>query len=210
MLEIIFEILKFFLIVSLVTALISLINARTEAILLSGTNSVIRFLFSFIGTPLHELSHAFMCLVFGHKITDMRLLILDPNSNVAGYVSHTYNKNNFYQNLGNFFIGIAPILGGFLTVSIIYKQFMISPKQISFWISLLICQQIIIHMRCSKQDIMNSLYGAATFAMIIAIIGIFFTTKLQSINEIVLKYGFAMILVSGINYLICSLITKRC
>ena len=59
----------------------------------------------FIGTPIHELSHAFFCLVFGHKITAIRLWSPHGEGGNLGYVSHTYRKRNF-------FIGVAPILGG--------------------------------------------------------------------------------------------------
>ncbi|WP_158291360.1 hypothetical protein [Desulfosporosinus sp. Sb-LF] len=53
-----------------------------------------------------------MCLVFKHQITDIRLFSLHPTDQRLGYVTHSYNKESIYQNIGNFFIGIAPILSG--------------------------------------------------------------------------------------------------
>ena len=65
-----------------------------------------------IGTPVHELGHAIMCLIFGHKITDMKLWIPRPENGVYGYVAHSYNQKNLWQKLGNLFIGLGPIFSG--------------------------------------------------------------------------------------------------
>jgi hypothetical protein len=65
-----------------------------------------------IGTSIHELGHAFFCVIFRHKIQEMKLFIPNPRDDTLGYVSHTYNHNSFYQRVGNFFIGVGPILFG--------------------------------------------------------------------------------------------------
>lgn len=75
---------------------------------------------SFIGTPFHELSHALMAILFGHKIEKIQLFNFNLNG-VQGYVNHTYNPNNFYHLFGNFFIGIAPLILGSLFIILLYR-----------------------------------------------------------------------------------------
>ncbi len=65
-----------------------------------------------IGTTVHELSHALLCVIFRHKITEISLFSPDTESGVLGYVRHGWDKKSLYQNLGLLFIGIAPLLVG--------------------------------------------------------------------------------------------------
>ena len=66
----------------------------------------------FIGTPIHELSHALMCIIFFHKIKEIKFFQIDSESGTMGYVNHSHNPKNIYQVTGNYFIGTAPLFVG--------------------------------------------------------------------------------------------------
>lgn len=71
---------------------------------------------AWLGTPVHELGHAIMCLLFGHKIVDIKFLQTPGADGTLGYVAHRYDPQSLYQRIGNFFIGIAPLLSGGLAI----------------------------------------------------------------------------------------------
>lgn len=78
----------------------------------------------YFGTPVHELSHALMCVLFGHTVTKMKLVNSDKRSRTLGYVEHTYYKTNLYHQIGNYFIGVSPILAGGAVVLLLVWLFM--------------------------------------------------------------------------------------
>ena len=64
---------------------------------------------AWFGTPVHELGHALMCLLFAHRIEHIRLFSTRHGS---AQVQHSYNKRNLYAVFGNFWIGLGPIFTG--------------------------------------------------------------------------------------------------
>ncbi|SHI98756.1 hypothetical protein SAMN02745163_01177 [Clostridium cavendishii DSM 21758] len=79
-----------------------------------------------IGTPIHEIGHFLMCIIFGHTVTEVKLLRPKAckQDGVLGYVKHSFNKNSLYQNIGNFFIAIGPLVFGSLTMFLTMKIFL--------------------------------------------------------------------------------------
>jgi hypothetical protein len=63
------------------------------------------------GVVIHELGHAFFCVIFGHRIVRMNLFRPQPDGTL-GFVQHSYNPKSLYQQFGNFFIGTGPIWFG--------------------------------------------------------------------------------------------------
>ena len=74
------------------------------------------YIIAWLGTPIHELGHALFCIIFGHKITKIEFFKPDPQTGTLGYVNHQWNKGNPWQVLGNFFIGIGPVIIGCLVL----------------------------------------------------------------------------------------------
>jgi hypothetical protein len=70
------------------------------------------YLVAWLGTPVHELGHALFCIIFMHRIEEIRFFKPDQNTGTLGYVYHKWNPKNPWHVLGNFFIGIGPMVLG--------------------------------------------------------------------------------------------------
>jgi len=70
-----------------------------------------------LGIPVHELGHIFFCIIFGHKINNMLLYSFNPYE--IEHVDHSWNPDSLYQRIGNFFIGIGPLIFSSIIVYII-------------------------------------------------------------------------------------------
>jgi len=141
-----------------------------------------------IGTPIHELGHALFCILFRHRIVEMKLYSPDPSSGTLGHVSHTYNSKSRYQKIGNFFIGIGPILFG--AVVLYALMYFLMPEMLAmgswqsilsgifdrgnllnwhFWVFLYLSFCIASHMELSPADIKGAGSGLITFIITIFI-----------------------------------------
>jgi hypothetical protein len=80
---------------------------------------------AWIGAPIHELGHLLMCYLFGHKVTEFKLFDFRVRNGILGYVKHRWNSKNLYQNIGNFFIGMGPLLSG--TAALILGIYLLLP-----------------------------------------------------------------------------------
>jgi hypothetical protein len=71
-----------------------------------------------IGTPIHELSHVLGCFLGGHKVEEVSLFRPDSKTGQLGYVTHSWNRKNFWQNyVGKLMVSVAPFFGGALAMA---------------------------------------------------------------------------------------------
>ena len=88
------------------------ICAKLFSYLWGNRSETVLDLTSVVGTPIHELGHAIMCIPFCHRITRVKLWAPYAKNGVYGFVEHSYNRRNPWAVLGNLFIGFGPIFSG--------------------------------------------------------------------------------------------------
>ena len=76
---------------------------------------------AWMGTPIHELGHVFFAKIFRHTINEVYLFRPNPATGNLGHVDHSYRTHSWYQRIGNFFIGAAPLIcGSAVLVAMLY------------------------------------------------------------------------------------------
>jgi hypothetical protein len=75
---------------------------------------------AWIGTPVHELSHAIAVVLTGQKIVELKLFAPDSRTGALGYVVHQSKSNNlFHTVIGNTLVPVAPFFGGAAVIYLI-------------------------------------------------------------------------------------------
>lgn len=74
---------------------------------------------SAFSTLLREVGHMCACVIFFHRITDIKLLDLRDPDGELGFVEHSYNPRNPIALLGNLFYALFPVILGLLAVLVI-------------------------------------------------------------------------------------------
>ncbi|MBQ3483757.1 MAG: hypothetical protein IJA78_06230 [Clostridia bacterium] len=74
---------------------------------------------SALSTLLREVGHMCACVIFFHRITDIKLLDLRDPDGELGFVEHSYNPRNPIALLGNLFYALFPVILGLLAVLVI-------------------------------------------------------------------------------------------
>ncbi len=81
----------------------------------------LHYITAVIGTPIHELGHLTMNIIFLHKVDEYKLLQFNSKDGQLGYVKYRYNPKSIYQQIGNFFTALGPIIcGAFVLYVLMY------------------------------------------------------------------------------------------
>ncbi len=125
-------VLGFFLVFGLILYYLAKFTRLTFAKTTGPTIDVVAT--GWLGTPVHELGHALFCIIFGHKIVEMKLYNPDPADGSLGYVNHQYNPRSTWAKVGNFFIGVGPIIFG--SIVLYAALYYLLPQAVSIFASI--------------------------------------------------------------------------
>ncbi|WP_205144823.1 hypothetical protein [Weissella uvarum] len=196
------------------SALISAVAGATDQRIVNRFGNRAQYYFSFLGIIVHELSHALMALIFRHKIDQIHLVQQVDADNRLGYVSHAWNPKSWYQQLGNFFIGMGPMLGIGLTVVgvtyLVWPQLFWALQMDDFrgiwqgvvwWqygLGLLVVIQLCLALNLSRADWQNIRSGMLSYATFLSVLAIPLYFWLGTANPIWLHFGHYIMVYFGL------------
>lgn len=74
-----------------------------------------------IGTPIHELSHAAACVLFGMRLQKVSLYSPNPLTGTLGYVQFAYNPRSGIHALGRAVQGMAPLITSTVALILVFS-----------------------------------------------------------------------------------------
>ena len=112
---------------ALAVVVLSPLAKRNHILLIRCFGFRIYTVFISFSTILHETSHAIMCVVFRHRIVKFKALPGESQNGETGLVLHGWDSKSIYQCIGNFFIGVAPMIVGiaviYVLTSLCFREF---------------------------------------------------------------------------------------
>ncbi|MCL2283061.1 MAG: hypothetical protein FWC26_07060 [Fibromonadales bacterium] len=155
------------------------------------------YITGWIGVPVHEMAHAIFCFIFRHKITEAKFLSPSEDGTL-GYVKHEFDPKNSYHKIGNFFIGIAPMLFGSVVIyallGVLLPQYLPEEQSGSiaatgwgifknffnaenlgnwrFWVFLYLSLGIASHMKLSAADFKGAVSGFITLLCLVFLVNL--------------------------------------
>ena len=158
------------------------------------------YLFGWIGVPVHEFCHAFFCRVFFHKIHSIKWFDPKGTGGSQGSVTHSYEPWNLYHRVGNFFIGLAPVLLGPAIIAAVFflcvpsarglwpalssggvhgglglakaQLALVTVRSVGFWIFVYVGFSIASQIELSKADLQQALIGIVPVGLVLLVLNI--------------------------------------
>jgi hypothetical protein len=144
---------------------------------------------AWIGTPIHELSHTLVHLLFGHEVIKVVLFKPEPETGVLGYVTYKYDTSSILHNVGCFFAGIAPLVGNLGLAALVWKYSGIGEG--AWWYQLLIYYVmicLIMHAAPSNADLHNSIPGIVVIIIAITMSSWFAPDTTYEVTQEIVDY----------------------
>lgn len=155
----------------------------------------IRTYATYIGTVIHELSHATFALLTGAKVTKITLI---PQGTTLGSVEYTPRGNKFFQGIQQSLSAVAPTLVGTLLLVLMFTK--VHPLLTEAWHYVLfyyLALSILFHMDLSLTDLRNFFAGflpflALTFVVLLVVFAVIGTDTVHDYAlQLTEQYGTA-------------------